>query len=129
MSAEAAELAALALSPIVDHEFGHDIGQREFNRAHRAIGDDEGALLDPFSLEHRRRFVETGCLNNDVGTFEAGLPIRGCDDLLSEITGEPFGKAIAAFLPSRMDPDLVEIEEMIEQPHVPIGGAACSDMA
>ena len=28
-----------------------------------------------------------------------------------------------------MHPDLVETEQMVEQPHVPVGGAACPDMA
>ncbi len=36
-----AERPALALAPVVDDDLGHDVGERELDRAHRAVGHDE----------------------------------------------------------------------------------------
>ena len=51
------------------------------------------------------------------------------DDRLAEIARKPRGEGVAAFRPARMDADLVEVEEMVEQADVPIGRAARADMA
>ena len=53
MRAQAAELAALALAPIVDDELGHDVGQRQLDRAHGAVGHHQRAGLDPGGLQQR----------------------------------------------------------------------------
>src|SRR6266702_4614800 len=58
VSAEAAKLAALTLSPIIDDQFCHDIGERQLDRAHRAIRHDKRALLDPLGLWQWRWPVE-----------------------------------------------------------------------
>ena len=50
-------------------------------------------------------------------------------DRLAEIGRQLCGECVAAFRPARMHADLVEVEEMVEQPHVPVGGAARPDMA
>ena len=57
MGAQRAELAALALAPVVDHHLLHDVGQRQLHRAHRAVGHDQRAGLDPFGLEQRLRLA------------------------------------------------------------------------
>ncbi len=38
-------------------------------------------------------------------------------------------EGVAAFRPARMDADFIEVEQTVEQPDVPIGGAAGADMA
>ena len=76
MGAQRAELAALALAPIVDHDLGHDVGQRQLHRAHRAVGHDEGAGLDPFGLEQRLRLRQARGLDDDVGALDAGSASR-----------------------------------------------------
>ena len=47
----------------------------------------------------------------------------------AEIGGEPFGEGVAALGSAGMDADLLEIEEGVQQPHVPVGGAPRADMA
>ena len=56
-------------------------------------------------------------------------PVVDRADRLAEIGRQLGGEGVAAFRPARMHADLVEIEQMVEQPHVPIGGAARADMA
>ena len=102
MRAQAAELAALALAPIVDHELGHDVRQRQLDRAHRAVGHDEGARLDPRRLQAAASgSVEARGLDDDVGALDAGLPILGRDDGLAEIA--PAVRAKASRLSSRRE--------------------------
>lgn len=103
-------------------------GDRYFDRAHRAVGQDQRATLDPLGLQQRLRFRQPRGLDDDVGALDATLPIGHRLDRLAEIGGEPGGKAVAAFRPARMDTDLVEVEEVVEQPHVPVGRAARADM-
>ena len=55
MRTQAAELAALALAPIIDHELCHDVGQRQLDGAHGAVGHHERTRLDPGGLQKRRR--------------------------------------------------------------------------
>ena len=55
MRAQAAELSALALAPVVDHDLVHDVGQRQFDGAHRAVGNDQRARLDPVGHETAAR--------------------------------------------------------------------------
>lgn len=50
MGTQTAELAALALAPLIDDELVHDVGQREFDSAHRAVRNDESAVFDPARL-------------------------------------------------------------------------------
>src|SRR5258708_27445499 len=127
--AKAAELAVLALPPVVDHQFRDDVGQRQLNRVHRSVGDYKGPLLYPFRFQKRRRFIEPGSLDYDVGALDTGFPIFGSNDLLAEILAQALGKTVATFLAARMDPDFLEIKEMIEEPHVPIGRSASADVA
>src|SRR5580704_4435128 len=129
MGAQAAELAALALAPVVDYQFRHDVGQGQLDRAHRSIGDYKGALLDPTGLQERRRLVEPRGFDHDVGPLHATLPIPGRRHLLAEIATQSLGKAVAALLTTGMNADLIKIEEMVEQPHVPVGRSARADMA
>src|ERR1700730_9515804 len=129
MRAQASELAAFALPPVIDDELCHDIRQRQLDRAHCSIGYHEGAPLDPFGLQERRRLVEAWRLDHDVGAFDTSLPVFRRDHLLAEITAQPFGEAVAAFLSARMDADFVEIKQMIEQAHIPVGRPARADMA
>src|SRR4029077_20523306 len=60
--AKAAELAVLALPPVVDHQFRHYIGQRQLDPPHLSVGYDEGPLPYPFRFQQRRRFIEPGSL-------------------------------------------------------------------
>ena len=53
MGAQRAELAALALAPVVDDHLLHDVGQRQFYGAHCAVGYHQRAGLDPLRPEHR----------------------------------------------------------------------------
>ena len=73
--AQRAELAGFALAPIVDDHLGHDVGERELDRAHRAVGHDQRARLDPCGLQHRRRLGEPRGLDDDVGALDAGAPV------------------------------------------------------
>src|SRR5882757_7331410 len=98
MGAQGPEHPTLALAPIVDDELVHDVGERELDRAHRTVGHDEGALLDPLGLQERRRLVETRGLDDDVGAADAALPILGHDHLLSEIARQRRAERVAAFL-------------------------------
>src|SRR3546814_7737044 len=47
MGAQRAELAALALAPVVDHQLVHRVCQRQLHRAHGAVGHHEVAGLHP----------------------------------------------------------------------------------
>src|SRR5712675_1929358 len=42
MGPQAAEWTALALAPVVDDELLGDVGERQLDGAHRAVGNDEG---------------------------------------------------------------------------------------
>src|SRR4051794_13812614 len=113
MGAQGSEHAALALSPIVDDQLVHDVGQRQLDRAHRAVRDDETALLDPFGLQERRWLLEARGLDDDIGVAQAALPILGHDHRLAEVARQRRGEGVATLLAPGMDPDLREIEEMI----------------
>src|SRR5260221_2664451 len=76
MLAQRAEGQALAaLAPIVHHHLVHDIGQREFDGAHGAIGHDEGAGLDPFGFQQRLRRRQAASFHHDVGAAKTTLPV------------------------------------------------------
>jgi hypothetical protein len=89
----------------------------------------EGPRLDPFRLQHRLRRGKTRGLDDDVGALDAGAPIGGRPHRLAEIAGEPLGEGVAALRPARMDADLVEPEQAVEQAHVPVRRAPRPDMA
>src|SRR5215469_10792622 len=105
MCAQRAELPTLALSPIINDHFRHYVGEGELNGAHGAIRDDEGAPLDPFSLQHCCGLWQARGLHHDVSTLDAGMPVgRGLHGL-AEILREPRGECVTAFRPARMNAD------------------------
>ena len=112
-----------ALPPIIHHHLVHDVGEGELDGAHGAVGHDEGAGLDPFGLEQRLGGGQARGLHHDIRPAHAALPIRGHLHLLAEIGREALGEGIPALRPAGMDPDLVEIEQAVEKPDVPIGRA------
>src|SRR5882757_65620 len=122
--AQRAELAGFALTPIVDDDLVHDIGERELDRAHRAIGYDEGACLDPRGLEHRCRLGEPRCLAYDIRALDTRAPVLRRPHRLAEIARETGGEGVPALGPARVLPDLVEVEQPVEQAYIPIGRAA-----
>src|SRR5947207_1962753 len=128
MRPERAKRTGAELAQIIDHDLVHDLGERELERAYRAVGDDERAFVHPLGLEQFLASFETRGLDHDVGALKAALPVRGDDDPLAEIGLEPAGKGVAAFLAARVDADLCEIEEAVEEPHIPIGRSARADM-
>src|SRR5258706_6596060 len=73
--AQAAERSRLALSPVVDDDLVHDVGQRQLDRTHRAIGDDQRTALDPRRLEERCRSLEPRSFDDDVSATHAALPV------------------------------------------------------
>ena len=81
--------ARLALAPVVDDELVHDVGERELDRAHRAVGHDERAALDPLRPQQRRGLRQARGLDDDVGAAHARLPIVGRDHRLAEIARQP----------------------------------------
>ena len=130
MPAKRAEGATrLALTPVVDDDLVHDVGEIELKRAHRPVRNHEGALLHPARLEQRRRLGEAARLHHDVGALQAIFPVVRHDNLLAEVLFQVCGKGLPALGTARMDTDLVEIEQMVEQADVPVGRAARADMA
>src|SRR6516165_3658282 len=123
MGAEAAELAALALPPVIDHQLVHDVSQRQLDGAHGTVGHHKRTALYPRRLQQRRRLEQPGGLDHDVGTFDAALPILGRDDRLAKVATQPLGECVTTFFPSGMDTDLLKVKQMIKQPDIPIGGA------
>ena len=128
MRAQGAERARLRLAPVVHHHLVHDVGERELDRAHRAVGDDAGTRLDPLGLQQRLGLHESRGFDDDVGTAHAGLPVVGGHDLHAEIVFEPRLKGGAAFRTPRVHANLVEVKDRVQQPHVPVGRAASADV-
>ncbi len=126
---ERAEGPGVELAEIVHDEGVEPVDEIERQRAHRAIGDDQRAGPHPTALEQRLRLGQARRLDLDVGAFQAALPVGRRLDLLAEIGGKPGGEGLAALRPARMHADLGEVEQVVEQPHVPIGRAARADMA
>ena len=129
--AQRAERQALpALAPVVDDDLVHDVGQRELDRAHRAVGDDQRAVLDPCGLAA----AASASGRRDASTTMSAPRTHDSQSSVAT-TGLPRSRAsrsrerVAAFRPPRMHADLVEVEQLIEQPHVPVGGAARADVA
>ncbi len=85
VGAQRAELAALALAPIVDHQLGHDVGERQLHRAHGAVGHDERAVLDPVGLEQRLGLHQARGFDHDVGALDRVFPIVERRDRLAEV--------------------------------------------
>ena len=118
------------LAPVVHDDLVHDVGERELDGAHRAVGNDAGALLDPRRLQLRLGLFEPRRLDDDVGAAHARLPVLGDDDVRAGQVGtQARAERVAAFLPARMDADLVEREDRMEQAHVPVRRAARADVA
>ena len=124
VGAQRAELPRAALGPVVDDHLVHHVGQRELNSAHRAVRDDERAGLHPARAKKRMRPLEPRRLDHHVGAPQALLPALGHAHRLAEILLETTCERLAGLGATRMDPDLIEVEEMVEQPDVPVGGAA-----
>ena len=79
VGAQRAERPRRALAPVVDHQLVHDVGQRQLDRAHRAVGHDQRAGLDPLGAQQRLRALEPRGLDHDVGAAHARLPVVGDD--------------------------------------------------
>jgi histidine ammonia-lyase len=126
--AQRAELSGTALPPVIDDDLVHHIGERELDSAHRSVRDDEAARFDPTRLEVRLGALEAGRLDHHVCAAEAILPALGDPDRLSQVSLEPLRELLAALAPARMDADLVEVEDPVEEPHVPVRGSAGADM-
>ena len=75
VGAQRAERPAAALAPVVDDELVHDVGQRELDGAHRAVGHHQRAGLDPLGPQQRLGPLEPRGLDHDVGAAHDGLPV------------------------------------------------------
>ncbi len=128
MRAKRAELPGSALAPVVDHHLVHHVGERQLDRAHRSVGDDERAGLDPARPEERLRALEARRLDHDVGAAQALLPALGHAHRLAEVLLQTARERFAALGAPRVDTDLLEVEEVVQQPDVPVGGAARADV-
>ena len=128
MRTKRAELPRAALAPVVDHHFVHRVGERQLDRAHRSVGDDEGAGLDPARPKERLRALEARRLDHHVGAAQTLLPALGHAHRLPEAGLQTARERFAALGTPRMDPDLREVEEVVQQPDVPVGGAARPDV-
>ena len=80
-------------------------------------------------LEQCLRPQQARSLNNNIRALDRALPIMCHNNFLAEIARQPRAKIIAALNTARMHADLVKIEEMIKQPHIPVRRAARADMA
>ena len=117
------------LAPIVHHHLAHDVGKRQFYRAHGAVGNHAGTRLDPLGLQHRYRLFQARGFDHDVGSAHARFPVFSDDDFFAKVAREFFRKRIAALGAARMHADFIEMEDRVEQAHVPVGGAARADVA
>src|SRR5215475_14151533 len=103
-------------------------------------GDDlaqlavQRCLGEPSRVDMRTQAAELPRLallpivDDDLGPAHATLPVFGGDDSLAELAGEAGGERIAALRSAGMHADFLEIEQPIEQPHVPVRGPARADM-
>jgi hypothetical protein len=124
-----AEAPRARLAEIVHQELVGDVRHADVDRAHRAVGHDERALRDPFRAQQRPWLDEARGLDHDVGAAHAALPVLRHHHALAEVALEPRGEGLAALGPARVHADLVEVEDPVHQPHVPVGRAARADMA
>src|SRR3954452_20501601 len=108
--AQRAERSRTALPPVVDDDLVHHIGERDLDRTHRSVRDDEAAGLDPPRLEVRLGAFEARRLHHHVGSAQATLPALGGPHRLSQVCLEPLRELLSALAPAGMDADLVEVE-------------------
>ena len=73
--------------------------------------------------------VDSQLVDQDIGAVEAGLPVVAAPDFFAKVGFEPPGEGIAAFGAARVHADLFEIEQVIEQTDVPVGGTSRTDMS
>ena len=128
MGPQRPELPTLALAPVVHNEFGHDVGQAQLHRAHGPVRHHQSAGLDPFGFQQRCGLAQARGLNHNVGARHGVLPVVTHPHRLTQILGEPLAECVAALGPRRMHADLVEVEQLVEQPHVPVSGATGTNM-
>ena len=64
-----------------------------------------------------------------VCAFNTGLPVWGGNNLLAEVIRQAGGKTVTAFRSSGMNADFVEVEEPVQESHIPVGGSPRTDMA
>ncbi len=128
MRPQRTQMTGTHLPQIVHDELIEAIHEIERQCAHGAIGHDQCAGANPRRLKERLGPREPRCLDLDVGTHQAAFPIIGRHHGLAKLPGQPRGEGVATFRPSRVNADLVEIKEMIEQPHIPIGRPSRPDM-
>ena len=67
-------------------------------------------------------------LDHHVGAAQAILPALGDADRFPQVGLEPLRELLAALAPAGMDADLVEVEDPVEEPHVPVRGPARADV-
>jgi hypothetical protein len=129
MAAQRAEPARLRLPPVVDHHLVHHVEQVEFHRADGAVGDDEGARPDRGGPQQRRGFGQPRRLDQDVRAVEDVLRGVGHADRSPGDRGELPGERLPGFRPAAGDPDLVQVEQLVQQHDVPERGSARSHVA
>ncbi len=101
--------------------------------------DSSTALIVPYGTTsapgsiHSVRSSGSGCSSRDASTTmsaprthdsQSSVTTTGARTSLPQLLGE----RVAALGPARVHADLVELEEPVDQPHVPVGGAARSDV-
>ena len=118
-----------ALPPVVDDNFADVVEQVQLYRTHGPVRNDEGAGFDPRGLEQRCRFRQPGSLDDDVGVDDTCLPVVSGHNGLSEVAAQSLGEGVARLRSSRVHADLVEVEERVEQPDVPVRRPTSADVA
>ena len=125
---EAAEPSLPALTPVVDDDLVHDRRERELDGAHRPVRHDESTGLDPVGAEERRRLGEPSRLDDDVRALDYLLPGFDHAHRLAERLLESRSECIPRLRTGARDPDLLEVEQVIEHGDVGEGSAAGADV-
>ena len=107
-------IVALALSPVVDDHLVDALEQVELEDAHRAVGDEERARLEPCCLEQRLRLSEPRRLDHDVGADDCLLDRVDRTYRLAELLLEAAGEMLPRLGALAGDADLGEVEEVVE---------------
>ena len=123
-----AEASRLRLAPVVYHHLVHHVEQVQLHGADRAVGDHEGAGLDPGGAQQRLGCAQPRRLDQDVGAFEHLLGGGGHQDGGVGDRGQLPREGLPGFGPPAGDPDLVELEQFVQQHDVPECGAARADV-
>ena len=92
-------------------------------------GHHQRAGLDPLRPQQRLRPLEPRRLDDDVGAAHDRLPVVADAHRPPEVALELRAERLAALGPPRVHADLVELEQVGQQAHVPVGRAARADVA